>query len=237
MKEIGAVRLEVETLARGVGSDQDAQRIARRIGVESALALLSLRPHGLPVDGLDPFLRAVGAGDDLFEHLAEVALRADDVLREDEHPALVPARWRAVIVVGPLAPGRKPRAEVLADPSDEVASLGVGEATGGTGDLFHPGEQGLLLVPDRLRPRVPRRRVRLGGGVEGGDLCLILRFAVFVRVLGALVVCVRGACEQVGARKRAARVRLGHLAGLRLFPLRLHRRPVPRERDGERLDG
>ena len=41
VEEVGAVRLEVETLARGVGGDQDAQRVLGRVGVEAALDLLA----------------------------------------------------------------------------------------------------------------------------------------------------------------------------------------------------
>ena len=93
VEEVGAVGLEVQPFAGGVGGEQDAQGVARGIGVEAALDLLALRPDGLAVDGLDALLREVGAGDGLLEHLAQVALRADDVLREDEHPALVPVGW------------------------------------------------------------------------------------------------------------------------------------------------
>ena len=94
---------KLSPLAGGVGGDQDAQGVAGRVGVEAALDLLSLRPHGLPVDGLDALLGEVGAGDGLLQHRAEVALRADDVLREDEHPAVVPAGRRdggALVVQG-----------------------------------------------------------------------------------------------------------------------------------------
>ena len=73
VEEIGAVGLEVEALAGGVGGDQDAQGVAGQVGVEAALELLSLRPHGLPVDGLNAVLGEVGPGDGLFEHRSEGA--------------------------------------------------------------------------------------------------------------------------------------------------------------------
>ncbi len=41
VEQIGAVRLEVETLPRGIGRDQDPQRVLGRIGVESPLDLLA----------------------------------------------------------------------------------------------------------------------------------------------------------------------------------------------------
>ena len=268
VEQIGAVRLEVQPLAGGVGGEEDAQRIARRVGVEAALDLPALRSHGLPVDGLDTFLGEVGPGDGLLEHGAEIPLRADDVLREDEHPALVPARQGAGAAaeagIGsgagaaagrPLAARREIGAEVLADPVDQAAGLGVREAAGGGRRLLHPVEQGLLLAPDRLRPRVPTGRAgrtRLGGGVEGGDLRGFLGRALVLGVLGALVVRVRGACEPAGAGERIAVVRPRCLARRRFarpcldrrryarcrpFPLPSHRRSMPREGDGERLDG
>ena len=69
-----------------VGGDQDAERIVRRVGVEAALNLLAVGAGGLAVDGLDPLVGQVGAGDGLLQHLAQVALRADHVLGEDQHP-------------------------------------------------------------------------------------------------------------------------------------------------------
>ena len=41
VEQVGAVRLEVQALPRGVGRDQDPQRILRRVGVEPALDLLA----------------------------------------------------------------------------------------------------------------------------------------------------------------------------------------------------
>ena len=124
---------------------------------------------------------------------------------------------------------------MVADPFDQAARLGIREAAGGGGHLLHSVKEGFLLAPDRLRLRVPGH-FALGSGVEGGDLFGLLRFAVVIRVLGAFVVCVRGAGEQTGARKRARGAGRGRLAGHRLFPLLPHRHPMACERDGERLD-
>ena len=96
--------------------------------------------------------------------------------------------------------------------------------------------------------------IGLGGGVEDGDLRGFLRIAFVVGVLGAFVVRARRACERAGARDSAQRNRqatapavavhkgaavAGHLrlAGPCPFPLLAHRHPMPREGDGERLDG
>ena len=125
---------------------------------------------------------------------------------------------------------------MVADPLDQAAGLGIRETAGGGGHLLHSVKEGFLLAPNRLRLRVPGR-IALGSGVEGGDLCGLLRFAVVIRVLGAFVVCVRGAGEQTGARKRAPGAGRGRLAGHRLFPLLAHRHPMTCEGDGERLDG
>ena len=321
VEEVGAVRLEVQPLAGGVGGEQDAQRVARGVGVEAALDLPPPRPHGLSVDGLDTLLGEVGSGDGLFQHLAEVALRPDHVLREDQHPAAVPAgggrplhgsadvlvlvqhgagrgagrlpasggggggwrdrlavprcgvagvpgqrsegrgrgwllasrgggaasgsavpKGRAAAVTGPLAGARQPGAQVVTDPVDQAAGLGVRQPAGGGGHLLHPVEEGFLPAPDRLRFRVAGC-IGLGSGVEGGDLRGLLRFTLVVGLPGAFVVGVRRAREQAGACDSAPRNRQPtgcfRLAGRRPHPLPLlpHRRPMPREGDGERLDG
>ena len=128
---------------------------------------------------------------------------------------------------------------MLADPVDEVAGLGVGEAPRGGSHFLHPGKEGLLLVPDCLGSGVRGRRTGagLGGGVDGGNLVRFFRFALFVGVLGALVVRARGAREQAGVPERAAPVGVGCLAGHRPLPMPLDGRAVPLERDGECFDG
>ena len=67
VEEVGAVRLEVQALAGGVGGEQDAQRVLGRVGVEAALDLLAPAPAGEAVDDLDALVGAVGALDGLLE--------------------------------------------------------------------------------------------------------------------------------------------------------------------------
>ena len=76
------------------------------IRVEAALDLLAVGARGLAVDGLDPLVGEVGAGDGLLQHLAQVALRADHVLGEDQHP--------------PVSPVRAVGTEVVVDPADQT---------------------------------------------------------------------------------------------------------------------
>ena len=164
VEEVGAVGLEVQPLAGGVGGDEDAQRVARGVGVEAALDLLALRPHGLPVDGLDTLLGEVGAGDGLFEHLAQVALGADDVLREDQHPGVVPARggrWRGR--------GR------LASPLRGIAgALRRGGARQGTGCFLASGEGAAARGAGGLRPYLPAAILPASrGGVAGGGAAAV----------------------------------------------------------------
>ena len=61
VEEIGAVRLEVQPLAGGIGGEQNPQRVVCGVGVEPALNLLALRADGLPVNGLDAFLGKLGS--------------------------------------------------------------------------------------------------------------------------------------------------------------------------------
>src|SRR5262245_39750922 len=107
--------LEVETLAGGVGGEENAERVLRGIGVEAALDLLAPYTAGEPIDHLDPLVGAVGALDGLFEDGLEPALCALAVLGEDEHPAVVPARRRAR---RPLTERRQVRTQVVANPVD-----------------------------------------------------------------------------------------------------------------------
>jgi hypothetical protein len=54
MEQVGAIILEIESLAGGVGRDRDAQRVVRGVGVEGLLDFLAAaavaalqRPHPL----------------------------------------------------------------------------------------------------------------------------------------------------------------------------------------------
>ena len=82
------MRLEIQALAGRVGSEKDAQRVLRRVGVEPALDFLAPRAACEPVDDLDTFLGAFAALNRLFENRLQVALRALPILAEDEDAAI-----------------------------------------------------------------------------------------------------------------------------------------------------
>ena len=56
VEEVGAVILEVHAFARGVGGDEDAQRMPSRVGVEGALDLLAAGLVHSSVKGGEPGL-------------------------------------------------------------------------------------------------------------------------------------------------------------------------------------
>ena len=133
----------------------------------------------------------------------QVALRALAVLGEDQDAAVVPLRRRAP---RRLAEGRQVRAEVLADPVDEPADLGVGQVPRLLGDLLHPVEQRLLAAPERFGGGVARR-LGLGGRGGGLDLGGLLGLELLGRPLAALVVGVGRRGEELpllGRRLRRA---------------------------------
>ena len=147
VEEVGAVGLEVQALAGGVGGEQDAQGVDGGVGVEPALDLLAAGALGQPVDHLDALVGAVGARDGLLEDVPQVALRPLAVLGEDEDTALVPARRPAP---RRLAERRQLRAHLVANPVDEPECLRVGHVAGPLGDGLHAVEQ-RLLSPPQLR--------------------------------------------------------------------------------------
>ena len=61
MDEVGAVGLEVDAFARGVGADEDAQRLHVRIGVEGALDLLAAIRSGRAREDADAIVGAIGS--------------------------------------------------------------------------------------------------------------------------------------------------------------------------------
>ena len=222
------MRLEVEALARGVGGHQDAQRVARRVGVEAALQLLAVGAGGLAVHRGDPFLGQLGAGERLLQHLAQVALGAHHVLGEDQHPAVVPTR--------PVG------AQMFLDPADQLPRLGFRPAARGVGYPLHAVEQGLLPAPQPRRVQGPGRRrgaLALGGRVDRRHLDLLGGLLLRLGQLGALVVGVRRGGEPLRSRGRERRPRL-RLRPVRAaggpLPLLAHRAAVPLERQRERLD-
>jgi hypothetical protein len=144
VKEISAVGLKVQALAGRIGGEQDAQRILGGVGIKAALDLLASRTAREAVDHLDAFVGAVGTLDGLLEDGLEVTLRALAILGEDQDPAIVPLRRRALRL---LAEGRQPRAEMFTDPINEPAHLSVRQVPGLFGDLLHLGEERLFAAP------------------------------------------------------------------------------------------
>ena len=104
VEEIGAVALQVQPLAGGVGGDQDAERMVFRLGVEGVLDVLADRWRGRAGEDRDPFAGPVGVGDRFAEAAFEVAARVL-VLGEDDDAPVVPPRGRGGLRLGP--PGRR----------------------------------------------------------------------------------------------------------------------------------
>ena len=257
MEEVGAVRLEVQPLARGVRGDQDAQRIPVRRLLEPSLDLLAARSARQPVDDLDAFAGAVGALDRASQRPHQEAFRAHHVLGEDEHPAVVPP--------GGLSDHRRPevrqlRAHVLADPADQAPRLGVRPRAGVVGHLAHPIQQAQLLPPERLGRGVAFD-LRLGVAVGRLDLELLPLGIGGLGLLGELALLVgpddgvhvpRRVVVRAGGREKPQpaglpAVRLGDFRGCGarpgtgppphpLLPVPLHRLPMSFQTHGERLD-
>src|SRR5262249_34197872 len=68
MEKVRAVRLKVQALAGGIGGQQDAQRVLRRVGIELALDFLPASAAREAVDYLDAFFGAVAAFDRLLDY-------------------------------------------------------------------------------------------------------------------------------------------------------------------------
>ena len=94
--------------------------------VEGPLDLLALVLRGRPAEDRDPRLGPVGPGDRGRELVAEVPLRVL-VLGEDDDPDVVPPGGSARGDAHPVL--RQVRAHRLADPVDQPADPGVGQAT------------------------------------------------------------------------------------------------------------
>ena len=159
VEEVGAVRLEVQALASGVGRDEDAQRIFGGIGVEAPLDLLARLAAGQAGDDRDALVGAIGRRDRLLEDLLQVALRALAVLGEDEHAAVVPPRGLALSTAGRArgGPGTCARGS-----SRSGARPSRRERDGALGDPLHLVQQRALCGPLVRRGCVAAGR-RLGG--------------------------------------------------------------------------
>ena len=68
MEKVGAVSLEVQALARSIGSQQYAERVARGVCIESALDLFAAGAGGQAVDNLYAFIGTIGALDRLLQY-------------------------------------------------------------------------------------------------------------------------------------------------------------------------
>jgi HB1, ASXL, restriction endonuclease HTH domain len=184
MEEVRAMRLEVQALAGRVRGEQDAQRVLRGVGVEPALDLLASGAAREAVDHLDTLFGAVAALNRLLEDRFQIALRALAVFGKDQDAAVVPLRRLALCWLAVL---RQFRAEIFADPIDQLPGLGVGQVPRLFGDLLHPVEKRLLPAPVGFRSRISGRfRFRRDG--DGLDLYRLLGLELLRRPLTAFVV-------------------------------------------------
>ena len=92
MEEVGAMGLEVQSLAGRVGGDQDAEGMLGRVGVEGELDGFALVMRCRTVEDRDPVVGAVGPVDRGRELLMEIALGVV-VFGEDDDSRVVPGRW------------------------------------------------------------------------------------------------------------------------------------------------
>jgi hypothetical protein len=186
MEEIRAVRLEVQALAGRVRGEQDTQRVLRGVGVEPALDLLASGAAREAVDHLDTLVGAVAALNRLrlLEDRFQIALRALAVFGKDQDAAVVPLRRLALCW---LAVRRQFRAEIFADPIDQLPGLGIGQVPRLFGDLLHPVKKRLLPAPVGVRSRISGR-FSFRRDSDGLDLCRLLGLELLRRPLAAFVV-------------------------------------------------
>jgi hypothetical protein len=146
------VLLQVHALARGVGGDQDPQRVFRRWAVEAALDRLAALIADAAVEGGEARLGLVAAGDQLAHPPLQPVLGIG-VLGEDQQAFAGPFRTRL-----PQA-----GAEMLADQLLQAPHPAVGLIVGRLRDLLHLAQQLPVLVAG-LQRRTHRRFV-LGIGL------------------------------------------------------------------------
>src|SRR5262245_32125357 len=92
MEEVSTIGLEVQSLPCRIRGKQNAQRVLRRIGIETALDFLSARAARETVDHLNSAVGAVTTLNHLLQDLLEISLRTLPVLGKDEYPAVKPLR-------------------------------------------------------------------------------------------------------------------------------------------------
>src|SRR5208337_4145066 len=95
VEQVPAVGLEVQALPRGIGGDQDTDRMLPGIRGEGTLDLLAFGWRGGPVVDGDPLTGPVGIGDGCPKLLLKVTLGVV-VFGEDEDPGRVPPGRRTL---------------------------------------------------------------------------------------------------------------------------------------------
>lgn len=174
------MRLKIQTFPRGVGRDQDAERVLlwRRVeGVAQTFPVLfageaSINPH--------PFRVGVGIAHDPLDLRLQIAQRVFP-FGENQHAA-----------VGPFAVHEA----VRKDPFFELMNARVGEVTRALRQLRHAVEQ-LALAGGQVASRSRCRRR------NGFDPQVVVALEFFRSEIGAVVVRVRrGKIQQGGSRRR-----------------------------------
>jgi hypothetical protein len=132
VEQVGAVGLEVDALAGGVGGDQDAHRVLVGIGVEGVLDLLAGLVAHAAVEHEDALVGAVGAGDGLGEEVLIIALGIT-VLGEENDATGRPG----ALVRGQVARVADAGGEGRAQPGEQGPRLAVGLAAGLLGEGAH----------------------------------------------------------------------------------------------------
>ena len=224
------MRLEVKPLTGGVGGQQDAQRVASRIGVEPPLDLLAVRATGEAVDHRNPRVSTVAAVNGVLQDLLQKPAGTYAILGEDQHPAIIPARRRTR---DRHSKDGQIGAQVGANPVDKIACLGIRLRPVARSDVRHLVEQHTLLRPQ-------------GGCLSGArssrfaghrDRHNINRFSIFLRVRiprAALVVRIDRVQERRG-KVCGSRARFSG-SSILAIPLTFYSRAVHGERARKRLD-
>src|SRR5439155_17887762 len=228
VEEVRTVSLEVQALTGSVGRKQDAQWLLGRVGVDSVLGLLALSRACEAVDHLDALVGAVGSLDGLLKDGLQVALCALAVLSEDQNTAVVPPRGA---IFRSLAEERQARTEVLANPVNQPASLGIGQVPRPLCNLVHAIKQHLLPPPECFSDHISGRvGFRYRG--DGFNLGCLVGLEFLGVPFTALIVGIGGGREQLAVARL-------HTVGSRcppLLPLSFHGCAVHLEAPCERLN-
>lgn len=214
MKQVGAVVLQVDAFAGSLGGDEDAQRVAGRVGVERALHSFAGVLGHAAVEGGNHRVR-LAAGRQRGTQLPLEEALGVGILREDQQAAVVGLH-----------------------PVHEVLHARVGQAPGGFRYLGHAGENRALAAVGIGRFGLADRTRRCRG--HGRIALLADGLLIHFR---AVVVCVRGVDQEAecglgngggGGRGCVGRA-CGRLRG-QLLDLGLKGLPVDPQRRRERLD-